>query len=134
MEIEITKAITPKKLWLLRLYVKLINVFVQLILTTYIIFTIINTVKSNSEFIGLVLGYFGFYLVWTCLAVLIISEVISLFINIHDNIEVVRNKTIDPNFVVDLDAEKEKNKETSIISIITIVIIVLSIIFSFANL
>lgn len=139
MDTEITKAITPPKLWLLRIYIKLISVIVPLILVTYIIVTIANLSNQINEYyvskdlIDILVGYFGFYLVWLSFVILLISEIINLFLNIHDYTEDMAKKAVNPNFALDLDAEKEKNKDTSISAIITIAIIILSIFFSLIN-
>lgn len=55
-------------------------------------------------------------------------------LSIHDNIEDVRNKAVDPDFSIDVDFEKEKNKESSNNSFVIIVTIILAIILSFVNL
>ena len=131
---EIKKLITPKKLWILRLYIALLTLMVEFLLASYVFVSIYNLITSDNALGDLILGYAGLYLVWVCLAILFIVQVISMFLNIHDNIEDVRNKAVNPNFVIDLDEEKEKGREKTIRSIATIIIIVLSVILSFVNL
>jgi hypothetical protein len=57
-----------------------------------------------------------------------------MFLNIHDNIEDVRNKAVNPDFAINLEEEKEKGRDAKMRSIATIAIIILSIILSFVNL
>lgn len=132
---EIIKtALIPKKLWVLRLYERFLTFIVELTLVSYILVSIYNLIK-NDYFLGdLILGYAGFYVVSVCLAILFLTQVVSLFLNIHDNIEDVRNKNIDPNFSIDIEADKENKQESSVRTLVTIISIVLAIILSFVNL
>jgi hypothetical protein len=131
---SIKTALIPKKLWVLRLYERLLTFIVELTLVSYILISIYNLVK-NDYFLGdLILGYAGFYVVSVCLAILFVTQVVSLFLNIHDNIEDVRNKNIDPNFSIDLGADKKNKLESSVRTLVTIISIVLAIILSFVNL
>ena len=130
----IKTALIPKKLWVLRFYERLLTFIVELTLVSYILVSIYNLIK-NDNFLGdLILGYAGFYVVSVCLAILFVTQVVSLFLNIHDNIEDVRNKNIDPNFSIDIVADKENKQESSVRTLITIISIVLAIILSFVNL
>ncbi len=131
---ELKKLLMPRKLWMLRLYIALLTLIVEFLLGAYVLISIYNLITSDNALGDLVLGYAGLYLVWVCLAILFVIQVVSLFLNIHDNIEDVRNKAINPAFAVDLKEEKEKSTEASLSSIGTIAIIVLSIILSFVNL
>jgi hypothetical protein len=132
---EIIKtALIPKKLWVLRFYERFLTFIVELTLVSYILVSIYNLIK-NDYFLGdLILGYAGFYVVSVCLAILFVTQVVSLFLNIHDNIEDVRNKNIDPNFSIDIEADKENKQESSVRTLVTIISIVLAIILSFVNL
>ncbi len=125
---------TPKKLWILRLYVALLTYLVEILLVIYVVLSLYNLLAQDNAFGDLILGYAGLYLVWICLAILFVAQVVSLFLNIHDNIEDVRNKAIDPEFSIDVASEKEKNKESSISSVVMITTIILAIILSFVNL
>jgi len=131
---ELKRPFIPKKLWILRLYVSLLTFLAEALLTLYIVFSIYNLITSESVFGNLVLGFSGFYLVWLCIILLFITQIVMLFLNIHDNIEDVRNKTVDPNFFVNIEDDKEKNQSKSIAANYTIILVTLSIIFSFVNL
>jgi hypothetical protein len=131
---ELKKLLMPRKLWILRLYIALLTFIVEFLLGAYVLISIYNLITSDNALGDLVLGYAGLYLVWVCLAILFVIQIVYLFLNIHDNIEDVRNKAINPDFAVDLKEEKEKSTEASLSSIGTITIIVLSIILSFVNL
>jgi len=131
---NIKTLITPKKLWILRLYVALLTYLVEILLVIYVLLSLYNLLAQDNAFGDLILGYAGLYLVWICLAILFVAQVVSLFLNIHDNIEDVRNKAIDPDFSIDVASEREKNKESSISSVVMIITIILAIILSFVNL
>jgi hypothetical protein len=130
---EIKHLFTPKKLWLLRLYLALLTYIVDFFLIFYIVLSFYNIVTSENILGNLFLGFAGFYIVSVCIGILFIIQVVSMFLNIHDNIEDIREKTMNPSYSVDIGAEKEKNKESSLRSVITIVSIILSIILSLAN-
>jgi len=130
---ELKKIPTPKKLWVLRLYIVLLTFIVAFLLVAYVLISIYNLIASDNPLGDLVLGYTGIYLVWTSLAILFAVQVVSLFLNIHDNIEDIRNKTFNTDFSIDLDEEMKKNKDVAFLSISMIVIIILSIIFSVVN-
>jgi hypothetical protein len=74
------------------------------------------------------------YVVSLGIGLLFLSQVVSLFLNIHDNIEDVRNKTINPDFSVDLEIEKESSFTANINSIIVIITIITAIILASINL
>jgi hypothetical protein len=131
---EFKKLFIPKKLWILRLYVALLTYLVELLLFVYLVVSIYNLISNNNLLGDLILGYAGFYVVSVCLAILFVTQVVSLFLNIHDNIEDVRNKNIDPNFSIDIAADKEKKQESSVRTLFTIISIVLAIILSLVNL
>ncbi len=131
---EFKKLFIPKKLWILRLYVALLTYLVELLLFVYLVVSIYNLISNNNLLGDLILGYSGFYVVSVCLAILFVTQVVSLFLNIHDNIEDVRNKNIDPNFSIDIAADKEKKQESSVRTLFTIISIVLAIILSLVNL
>jgi hypothetical protein len=131
---EIKKAFKIKKLWLLRFYVISLNYLVEIILALYVGLSIYNFFTSKSVLGNLVLGITGLYLVWTCLAILFISQLVTMFINIHDNIEDVRNKMVNPDFQVNLNDEKDLEESFRWKSLATIIAIVLAIIFSIVNL
>lgn len=131
---EIKKLFTPKKLWILRLYVALLTFFVEALLALYIGLSVYNVITSKSVLGNVVLGVAGFYLVWSCLALLFVAQVVTLFLNIHDNIQDLRNKAIDPYFSVNIEEDKEKNQSIALKSLVTITAVIISIIFSFVNL
>lgn len=131
---ELKQLLIPRKLWILRLYIVLLSLIVEFLLAAYVFISIYNLLASDTAFGDLVLGYAGLYLVWICLAILFIVQAVSMFLNIHDNIEVLRNKAVDPDFKLDLEKEKDKQKEASSRSIAIIATIILSIILSFINL
>jgi len=131
---EIRKHLIPRKLWILRLYIAILTFIVEFLLGAYVLVSIYNLIASDNALGDIVLGYAGLYLVWICLAILFVVQVVSMFLNIHDNIEDVRNKAVIPDFAIDLEEEKEKGRDAKIRSIATIVVIVLSIILSFVNL
>jgi hypothetical protein len=131
---EIRKHLIPRKLWILRLYIAILTFIVEFLLGAYVLVSIYNLIASDNALGDIVLGYAGLYLVWICLAILFVVQVVSMFINIHDNIEDVRNKAVILDFAIDLEKEKEKGRDAKIRSIATIVVIVISIILSFVNL
>jgi len=131
---EFKKLFVPKKLWILRLYVALLTYLVELLLFVFSGVSIYNLISWNNLLGDLILGYAGFYLVSVCLAILFVTQVVSLFLNIHDNIEDVRNKNIDPNFSIDIAADKGKKQESSVRTLVTIISIILAIILSLLNL
>lgn len=122
----------PKKLWLLRLYIVFLTYLVKFVLIAYIGFSLYNLTSSGSFFGNLILGLAGFYIVFSCIATLFIAQIVSLFLNIHDNIEDVRNKTVNPNFIPRSSDEDEESSQSS--SYFIIIIILFSLIFSYANL
>jgi len=134
MKSSLKNLFTPQKLWILRLYVALLTYLVEILLVIYLALSFYNLITQDNILGDLILGYAGLYLVWICLAILFVAQVVSLFLNIHDNIEDVRNKAVIPDFAIDLEEEKEKGRDAKIRSIATIVVIVLSIILSFVNL
>lgn len=131
---KIKKASKIRKLWMLRFYVISLNYLVEIILALYVGLSIYNFLTSKSVLGNLVLGITGLYLVWTCLAILFISQLVTMFINIHDNIEDVRNKMVNPDFQVNLNDEKDLEESFRWKSLATIIAIVLAIIFSIFNL
>jgi hypothetical protein len=129
---EYKNILMPRKLWLLRLYIVFLIFLVKFVLIAYIGFSLYNLTSSGSFFGDLILGLAGFYIVFSCIATLFIVQIVSLFLNIHDNIEDVRNKAVDPNFTPSSSNENEESGQAS--SIFLIVIIILSLILSYANL
>lgn len=130
---EIKTMFIPKKLWILRLYVALLTFISEGLLALYIGLSIYNLITSQSVLGNVVLGLAGFYLVWVCLALLFVAQVVTLFLNIHDNVQDLRNKALDPNFSINIVDDKEKNQSNSLKSLVTITAVILSIIFSFVN-
>ena len=124
----------PKKLWLLRAYVAFLIGFIELLLSLYVLISIINLFSRETLLGDIVLGLAGLYLVTVSLSVLLVSQIILLFIGIHDNIDDMRKKALDQNYTVDLVAEKEKENSNIINSIFMITVIVLSILFSILSL
>jgi hypothetical protein len=131
---EIKTIFIPKKLWILRLYVALLTFISEGLLALYIGLSIYNLITSQSVLGNVILGVAGFYLVWVCLALLLVAQVVTLFLNIHDNVQDLRNKALDPNFSINIEDDKEKNQSNSLKSLVTITAVILSIIFSFVNL
>jgi hypothetical protein len=129
---EYKNILKPGKLWLLRLYIVVLTFLVKFVLVAYIGFSLFNLTSSGSFFGNLILGLAGFYIVFSCIATLFIVQIVSLFLNIHDNIEDVRNKAIDSNFIPSSTSVNEKSSHAS--SIFLISIIILSLILSYANL
>lgn len=134
MKQSLKKILTPRKLWVLRLYTALLTFLAEFLLILYVAFSLYNILSQNSVLGDLVVGYAGLYVVWGCIAILFVAQVVSLFLNIHDNVEDMRNKLIDQNFSIDIDSEREKIKGSSIASLVTIASIVLAIVLSFINL
>jgi hypothetical protein len=124
----------PKKLWMLRFYVTLLTILAEVILFAYIGLSLYNLMTSDEILGNLILGYGGLYLVWVCLVILFVAQVVSLFLNIHDNIEDVRNKAIDPEYKFDLSEDRERGKIKMMKSIFIIAAIGLSIVLSIVNL
>jgi hypothetical protein len=124
----------PKKLWMLRFYVALLTTLAEVILFAYIGLSLYNLMASDEILGNLILGYGGLYLVWVCLVILFVAQVVSLFLNIHDNIEDVRNKAIDPEYKIDLSEDMERGKIKMTKSIFIIAAIGLSIVLSIVNL
>ena len=128
------KKFLPKKLWLLRAYVSFLIGFTELLLSLYVIISIINFFSRKTLLGDFVLGLGGLYLVAVSLSILFVAQIILLFIGIHDNIDDMRKKALDENFTVDLVAEKEKENSNIIHSVFLIAVIVLSILFSILSL
>ena len=128
------KKFLPKKLWLLRAYVSFLIGFTELLLSLYVIISIINFFSRKTLLGDIVLGLGGLYLVAVSLSILLIAQIILLFIGIHDNIDDMRKKALDESFTVDLVAEKEKENSNIIHSVFLIAVIVLSILFSILSL
>jgi len=124
---------TPKKLWLLRSYIKFLNFFVALILIGYIGFSIYNLFGSGSTILSFLIGAGGVYIVLVSLSVLLVAQTIMLFIGIHDNVDDIRKKTLDPEFMVDLTAEKQKDQSNALNSLFLLVVICLAILCSILN-
>ena len=124
---------TPKKLWLLRSYIKYLNFFVALILIGYIGFSIYNLFGSGSTILSFLIGAGGVYIVLVSLSVLLVAQTIMLFIGIHDNVDDIRKKTLDPEFMVDLTAEKQKDQSNALNSLFLLVVICLAILCSILN-
>ena len=128
------KKFLPKKLWLLRAYVSFLIGFIELLLSLYVIVSIINFFSRKTLLGDIVLGLGGLYLVAVSLSILLIAQIILLFIGIYDNIDDMRKKALDENYTVDLVAEKEKENSNNIHSVFLIAVIVLSIVFSILSL
>ncbi len=131
---QLKKQLIPKKLWILRLYMGLLTFLAEIILIFYIGISIYNIFTLNNVLGDLILGYAGLYLVSICLVLLFVAQVVSLFLNVHDNIEDIRNKTINPEFSVDLDNEKESSFTNNFNSIIVIATIFFAILLALINL
>ena len=120
----------PKKLWLLRAYVAFLIGLIELLLTLFVLVSIINLFTEKTLLGDLLLGLGGLYLVTVSLGVLMISQIILLFIGIHDNIDDMRKKALDQNYTVDLVAEKQQATSHIFHVVFLISVIILSIIFS----
>ena len=128
------KNLLPKKLWLLRAYVVILIGFAEVILTLYVGFSIVNSISGQSILGDVIMGIAGLYLVILSLGILLSSQIILLFIGIHDNVDDMRKKALDENYKVNLIQEKEKDSLSTFNSFFTIALIVLSILFSTLNL
>ncbi len=131
---ELKKQLIPKKLWVLRLYVGILTTISEILLILYIGFSLYNLVSQKSVMGDFILGAAGLYVVGLCLGLLFVAQIVSLFLNIHDNIEDVRNKTINPDFSIDIEDEKESKVTSNTRNIALIVTILLSIALSINNL
>lgn len=123
----------PRKLWLLRFLLAVITFFVKLALTLYVIASIYNLFSKKTFGEGFLLGMTGLVTVWGCISALLIVELFTLFINIHDNVEDIRRRSIDPEFKFDLKKDRERENEKTIGAAFLIIIIVLAVILSLAN-
>lgn len=123
----------PRKLWLLRFLLAVITFLVKLALTVYVVIAIYNLFSSKSVGGGFLLGVTGLSMVWGCISILLVVELFMLFINIHDNVEDIRRRSVDPEFQFDLKKDKERENEKDIGAVFLISIIVLAVILSLAN-
>jgi succinate dehydrogenase hydrophobic anchor subunit len=130
---ELLKNFEPKKLWLLRIYVKFLEGISSLILVFYCGASIYLMFKESNTFINIIMGATGIYIVIVAVTILILAQVINLFIGIHDNVDDIRKKQLDPNFKYSEADEKLKVRNEQINSIYIIFLIILSIIFIFIN-
>lgn len=130
---ELLKNFEPKKLWLLRIYVKFLEGISSLILVFYCGASIYLMFKESNSFINIIMGATGIYIVIVAVTILILAQVINLFIGIHDNVDDIRKKQLDSNFKHSEEDEKLKLRNDQINSIYIICLIVLSIIFIFIN-
>ena len=130
---ELLKNFEPKKLWLLRIYVKFLEGISSLILVFYCGASIYLMFKESNSFINIIMGATGIYIVIIAVTILILAQVINLFIGIHDNVDDIRKKQLDPNFKYSEADEKLKLRNDQINSIYIICLIILSIIFIFIN-
>jgi hypothetical protein len=94
--------LTLKKLWLIRIYILILQVLAELALVLYIFVSLSNMVsdKGATTFGNIILGSAGFIIVVCSLSILFLTQIIQLFVGIHDNIEDIRNKTIHPETII----------------------------------
>jgi succinate dehydrogenase hydrophobic anchor subunit len=130
---DLLKNFEPKKLWLLRIYVKFLEGISSLILVFYCGASIYLMFKESNTFINIIMGATGIYIVIVAVTILILAQVINLFIGIHDNVDDIRKKQLDPNFKYSEADEKLKVRNEQINSIYIICLIILSIIFIIVN-
>jgi hypothetical protein len=124
---------TPKKLWLLRSYIKFLNYFVAIILIGFILVSVYNLFGSGSSILSFLIGAGGLYIVLVSLAILLVAQTIVLFIGIHDNVDNIRKKALDPEFTVDLTAEKQKDQSNASYAFFLLIVIGLAILCSVLN-
>lgn len=123
----------PKRLWLLRFILAVLTFLVRFALGVYVVLSLYNLIASDSKWAGFILGAAGLSIVWGCLSVLVIIELFSLFIHIHDNVDDIRNKTIDPEFQIDPVKDRANREERAAGALAMIILIIVAVILSFAN-
>lgn len=123
------------KLWLLNAYKWVLELISVLILIAYVIASIYNWVSLDNTFLGnLILGLSGLYIVGASISLLIFTQIIKLFVGVHDYLFDIRMKTLNPDYQIDLKSEQIVNKEKVNKQFLLIYLIVISLVFVGINL
>lgn len=126
-----TGKFAPKKLWLIRIYVLILQLAAELILLIYILESIANMLsKDGTSTLGnIILGSVGIVVVALSLGILFLTQLIQLFVGIYDNIQDIRNKTLKPDLVIsDTPTSKIANSHDFfqvIVIIISLIVIII---------
>ena len=125
----------PKvKLRFLRYYLAFSEYFIEFILFTYVLLSVYYLFTgSHGALANIVIGLTGVYIIGISLSVLFVTQLVRLFIGIHDNVAEIKEKAFTPDYTGNPNIEGKNPLLGGIGDTVAIVLVVSSILFTIIN-